>query len=276
MNIAETTRAHRLLQRPVPELQRLPRPVFARVEDLPQRRTTQAHSHPWVQLSYASRGVLQIRTADGLFLAPPQWAILIPPALEHVVVNSPGTQMRSLYIDIKALPNIGAECEVLAVSALLREMIRHFSSLPAEYDQHGADGRLVCVMLDLVSAAPREVFSLPWPTEPGLQHICTAILGAPQSPLRLEEWSADLGLSVRSLERLFLRDTGLNLRRWRLRARLLHALPLLEQGDSVTDVALACGYESTSSFIASFRGFFGRTPGRFTPQASVRRGRSAS
>lgn len=73
-----------------------------------------------------------------------------------------------------------------------------------------------------------------------------------------------MGVSTRTLERLFLRHTGMNMKRWRLRARLLRALPLLERGDSVTDVALACGYDSTSAFIASFRQFFGRTPGRFS------------
>lgn len=276
MNIAETTYFERLRHRRVPELHRLPRPVYARVEDLPQRRVTQAHSHPWIQLSYASRGVLQIRTVQGLFLAPPQWAILIPPELEHIVVNSPGTEMRSLYIGTGALPQVAGECQVLAVSSLLREMIRHFSSLPVEYDQEGPEGRLVSVMLDLVSAAPRESFSLPWPSDTVLREICTAMLEAPQRPLRLEEWSSRLGVSVRTLERHFMRDTGLNMRRWRLRARLLRALPLLESGDSVTDVALACGYESTSSFIASFRQFFGSTPGRFTPQGAARQDRSAS
>ena len=38
---------------------------------------------------------------------------------------------------------------------------------------------------------------------------------------------------------------------------------LLEQGQPVTDVALACGYESTSAFIAAFRQQFGETPGEF-------------
>lgn len=184
--------------------------------------------------------------------------------------------MRSLYISTSALRQTGSDCQVLAVSSLLREMIRHFSSLPVEYDEDGPEGRLVSVMLDLVSAAPRESFSLPWPSEPGLRDICTAMLAAPQDALRLDEWSSRLGVSVRTLERLFLRQTGLNMRRWRLRARLLHALPLLERGDSVTHVALACGYESTSSFIASFRQFFGSTPGRFTPQDAARRGRNAS
>lgn len=264
MNIAETTRARNLDRRPVPELAGLPRPVYARVEDIPQRTTTRAHSHPWLQLSYASRGVLQIRTSQGLFMAPPQWAILVPAGLRHTVVNTPGTEMRSLYIDTGALPVADHACQVLAVSDLLREMIRHFSGFPAEYDESGAEGRLVQVMLDMVAAAPREAFSLPWPSDPDLRRICTHILAFPHEGLRAHEWSESMEVSARTLERLFLRHTGLSMRQWRLRARLLAALPLLERGDSVTQVALACGYESTSSFIASFRRFFGKTPGAFS------------
>lgn len=265
VNIAETTPAGRhIRRRAVPPLESLPRPVYARVENIRHRKETHPHSHPWVQLSYASRGVLQIRTSDGLFLAPPQWAILVPPGLRHTVVNTAGTEMRSLYIDKNALPGLGEACRVLAVSALMREMIRHFAGLPAEYDESGAEGRLVRVMLDLVQAAPREDFSLPWPAEPALREICSVMLAAPQRPMRLDDWSAAAGVSARTLERRFAQQTGMNLRLWRVRARLLQALPLLERGDSVTDVALACGYESTSSFIASFRQFFGRTPGGFS------------
>jgi len=274
MNISETTRG--LNERAVPELTRLPRPVYARAEDIPERKATQPHSHPWVQLSYASRGVLKIRSRGGLFVAPPQKAILIPPDLEHIVVNSPGTQMRSLYIATEALPDTGRNCEVLAVSDLLREAIRHFSMLPVEYDESGPQGRLVGVMLDLVKAAPREALSLPWPETQGLRDICATMLDAPEQALRREEWSTALGVSIRTLERLFLRETGMPMRSWRLRARLLEALPMLERGDPVTEVALACGYESTSAFIASFRQFFGATPGSFSAQAGGPPGRSGS
>ncbi|MCF5022124.1 helix-turn-helix domain-containing protein, partial [Pseudomonas lactis] len=47
------------------------------------------------------------------------------------------------------------------------------------------------------------------------------------------------------------------------RLRLLSALPALEQGERVTDVALGCGYESTSAFINAFRQQFDSTPGEF-------------
>jgi AraC-type DNA-binding domain-containing proteins len=250
-------------RRPVPELLVLPRPVYARVEDIPRRAVTRAHSHAWIQLSYASRGLLQIRTVQGLFVAPPQWAIIVPPGVEHTVVNSPDTEMRSLYIDNSALLVGSASCQVVAVSPLLREMIRHFSTLPALYDESGADGRLVDVMLDQIASATREEFSLPWPGDPGLYALCTAILQDPSRPLRVKEWSEGLKVSERTLERMFTRQTGLSMRQWRLRARLLGALPLLQRGETVTDVALSCGYESTSSFIAAFRQFFGVTPGLF-------------
>ncbi|MNP73513.1 Helix-turn-helix domain protein [compost metagenome] len=45
--------------------------------------------------------------------------------------------------------------------------------------------------------------------------------------------------------------------------RLLSALPALERGERVTDVALACGYESLSAFIAAFGKQFGLPPGEF-------------
>ncbi len=263
MNIVETTSGRNTGRRDVPELTTLPRPVYARRENIPQRKSTSSHSHPWVQLSYASRGVLRIRTGQGLFVAPPQWAILVPPGVEHAVMNTAGTELRSLYIDMSSLPGVGGACEVLSVSPLLRETIRHFSGLPSEYEEGGPQARLVQVMLDLIHAAPRVAFTLPWPSDAALRDICAEILDAPQRPLRLAAWSSSQGVSVRTLERAFLQQTGLSLRIWRLRARLLRALPLLERGDSVTDVALACGYESTSSFIASFRRFFGTTPGNF-------------
>src|SRR5690606_41943711 len=69
--------------------------------------------------------------------------------------------------------------------------------------------------------------------------------------------------SERTLSRLFLRETGLTFRAWGQRLRLLSALPALERGERVTDVALGCGYESLSAFIAAFREQFGATPREF-------------
>ncbi|MDH0202658.1 AraC family transcriptional regulator [Comamonas aquatica] len=263
MDIAETTKRRDLASRPVPVLARLPRPVYARAEQMQRKAATVAHAHDWVQFSYASRGVLQVQTHQGLFIAPPQWAILIPPHCVHSVVNAPHTEIRSLYIETGAMPDLGTDCVVLEVSDLLREMIRHFATLPVEYALEGAEGRFVQALLDQIHAAPPAALRLPWPEDERLRAWCHHLLDVPEAPLQLGVWSQALGVSERTLGRLFQKQTQMSFRQWRQRARLLAALPQLQDQQSVTEVALACGYDSTSAFIAAFRQLFGRTPGQF-------------
>jgi AraC-like DNA-binding protein len=146
---------------------------------------------------------------------------------------------------------------------LLRELIRRFSELPVEYAEEGPDGRLAQVVLDQLAAAPQVDLMLPLPLDPRLRQIYRSLELHPEQPTTLGDWSRKLAVSEKTLSRLFLRDTGLTFRAWRQRLRLLGALPALEQGERVTDVALACGYESTSAFINAFRQLFDATPGEF-------------
>lgn len=71
------------------------------------------------------------------------------------------------------------------------------------------------------------------------------------------------GASKRTIERIFIAQTGMSFGRWRQQARLLHALRLLAVGESVTAVALEAGYDSTSAFISMFKKAFGTTPSRY-------------
>ncbi|MFU2489698.1 helix-turn-helix transcriptional regulator [Thauera sp. WH-1] len=117
------------------------------------------------------------------------------------------------------------------------------------------------MLLDQVAAAPALGLMLPLPQEPRLRRVCEALEAEPDSRDGLAAWRARLGCSERTLARLFREHTGLNFRLWRL--RLISALPLLEAGERVTDVAIACGNDSVSAFIARFREHFGATPGAF-------------
>ncbi|WP_017938473.1 AraC family transcriptional regulator [Zestomonas thermotolerans] len=250
-------------RRSIPGLPSLPRPVYGRVESLPNRTLTYRHSHPWVQLSYAIAGVLEVHTDAGRFVAPPQRAVWVPAGLPHRVFSAPRTEMRSLYIDCAAVAWAPPGCRVLRVSPLLRELIAAFSRLPVEYAEDGAEGRLVQVLLDQLRAAPEVDLMLPLPQDERLQALCRRLQERPERQETLAHWSARLGVSEKTLSRLFQRETGLSFRAWRQRLRLLAALTPLERGERVTDVALACGYDSTSAFISAFRQQFGCTPGEF-------------
>ena len=248
-------------RRAPPALEYLPRPLYSRRESLAPGSWTEEHSHPWCQLSYAREGVLGVRTGAGDFVAPPSFAVWVPPGLPHQVFNRRRTDMRSLYVAPEVARSLPDECCVLRISPLARELILRFGGLPAEYDEAGPAGRLAAVLLDELASLERAGFGLPLPQDRRLVQICTTLEAHPDDRRSLAEWAAQAGASERTLARLFQQQTGLGFGQWRQRLRLLLSLDALEAGESVTQVALAHGYESTSAFIAAFRGVFGSTPG---------------
>lgn len=254
-------------QRSIPDLVDLPRPLYARAESLWAGSWTPPHSHDWVQFSYAISGVLGVHTCEGSFFAPPQWAVWIPAGLEHQVVTSTEAEMRSLYVRSRDCQWAPPRCRVLEVTALTRELIKHFCELPAHYPEHdSAQARLVQVLLDQLAVLPEVGFSLPLPRHARLLALCNELIRDPGLPVTLHEWAARLGTSEKTLMRLFQRETGLSFRGWRQRARLLSSLNALQEGGRVTETALQCGYDSTSAFIAAFKNLFGFTPGELFKQ----------
>lgn len=83
----------------------------------------------------------------------------------------------------------------------------------------------------------------------------------PADPTELREWARRLHVSVKSLQRDFVREYGVSFTRWRTVQRLRAARVLL--GDQpVTRVAHLVGYASPSAFVAAFTKEYGHTPGR--------------
>lgn len=253
--------------KPAAQPRTLPRPIYGSVDQHPNIVRTHPHHHPWAQLSYAIQGHLQVWTPQAHFIALPHRAVWIPARARHQVHQSPQAIIRSLYLDSDALGLNWPDLRVLTVSPLLHELIREFALLPSDYDEGGSDGRLAHVLVDQLRKAQEVGLVLPWPTDPRLDAICRQLQSDPATGMDLQALGARLGVSARTLTRIFQRQTGLGFRLWRQRARLVHALPLLERGDRITDVALACGYDSLSSFIATFREYTGSTPGIFAANA---------
>ncbi len=251
-----------LSPRRIPDLSALPRPLYARAESLGAGSWTTRHRHDWVQFSYAISGVLGVYTAEGSYFAPPQWGVWVPAGVEHEVITSTRAEMRSLYVRSSDSDWAPRHCRVLEVTPLARELIKQFCQYPVEYPEGDSDeAHLVRVLLDQLRTLPEVGFSLPLPKHPGLLEVCNTLLANPEQGHTLEHWAQRLGRSDKTLMRLFQRETGLSFRAWRQRMRLLSSLDALEQGQSVTQAALGCGYDSTSAYIAAFKGLFGATPG---------------
>lgn len=76
--------------------------------------------------------------------------------------------------------------------------------------------------------------------------------------------AAELAQSVHSTERTLLRrcqrDLGMSLAEWRQSLRVVRAMPRLEAGDTIENIAHDLGYSTASAFIAMFRRLMGVTP----------------
>lgn len=82
-----------------------------------------------------------------------------------------------------------------------------------------------------------------------------------EEPVSREDLAAIAGVSVRQLERLFVRHLGAGIGAFYLRIRLDRGRQLLRStAMTITAVAVACGFTSTSHFSRAFRAQFGHPP----------------
>ena len=254
------------------------RPVVGYARSYPDGHAVETHEHGHAQLLYALSGLMRVETGlktgvktgreiggeagAGVWVVPPQRAVWIPARTPHEVTMVGPVEMRSLYIleDLEGLPE---DCQVIAVSALLRELIAALAGARLDYAPDGPEARLVAVILDQLRAPVVATLHLPIPGAPRLRPIVEAVLADPADPRGLKDWARVAGASARTLARLFEAEAGMGFRAWRRQVRLHAALARLSAGEAVTSVAFAVGYDSPSAFIAMFRRALGTSPQRY-------------
>lgn len=98
---------------------------------------------------------------------------------------------------------------------------------------------------------------------PRLARAVQYLESALDRPVPADELAERAGLSVRQLVRLFSAHLGEGPAQYHRRARIENARTLLRHSEmSVTDVALAAGFESVAHFCRAYRLHYGRSPGR--------------
>lgn len=104
----------------------------------------------------------------------------------------------------------------------------------------------------------------PEPSRNAVDHVCDLIVSMTESrPLSLTEMEAASGLSARALQYGFQARFGCSPMQWQQRERMIKAhqrLIALPAGQTITDLAHAMGFSSSSAFTALYKQHFGETP----------------
>jgi transcriptional regulator GlxA family with amidase domain len=97
--------------------------------------------------------------------------------------------------------------------------------------------------------------------DPVVTLAARAMENALGAPLKVDEIARAAGVTARQLERLFKRHLGTEPGQFYLSLRLDRARQMLRQtGLSVTEIGVACGFQSMSHFTATYSRRFGHTP----------------
>ncbi len=227
------------------------------------------HAHPRGQLIFASSGVMRVICGRDIWVVPPSQSVWVPPNQEHEVYFSGEVALRNLFIDATVTVGLPKQCTVLKVSPLLRELILKAVQVGEEYLPESAGWRLMQVILDELRQAAPTPLHLPMARDERLMRVIEALLEDPGDSRDLEQWAKLAGASGRNLARLFVAETGLTFGIWRKRLLLQEAVKRLDQGQQVTAIAFALGYQSLSAFIEMFRKALGASPGQYARQHRV-------
>jgi AraC-like DNA-binding protein len=213
----------------------------------------------WDQLVYAASGVMTVITESGRWVAPPTRAVWVPSGSALRIEIAGRAQLRNLYLEV-GVASLSASPAVLHVSGLLREVVLRAIALAPLWRADSAHRNLVAVLVDELATLPTAPLDLPMPRDARAARVADALIADPGTEQSLEALAAVAGASRRTIERLFRSETLMPIASWRSRLRILTALRLLGDGQTVAAISRQLGYSSPSAFVTMFRRETGITP----------------
>jgi len=256
-------------RQPIHVCPRLPSPVTALAYDLGHGHVIPEHLHPEDQLVYACKGVMTVRTSAGTWVVPAQRAVWIPARTPHSILMSGVVSMRTIYLRARQA-QLPRACCVVNVSPLLQHLIVHLCTVGKLSRRSKTHAHLIDVLIDQLKTVQAVPLQLPSPTDPRAARVVAALQGNLDGSHSLVWACKQAGASKRTIERLFQRETGISLGKWREQLRLMRSLQLLAAGEKISHAALEAGYSTPSAFIAMFRKALGTTPRKYFENSSDR------
>lgn len=194
-------------------------------------------------------------------LVPPGYACWIPAGSPHALVVHKDSTMLPVFFDPTPVNAHLRPRSLHRVSAELSEVLTALVQQQYSYAS-GADLQGQAAAL-LVSASTADDDGwLPWPRSSPVLSVASTLSQAPGDQRSPAELAASVNVSERTLQRRFLKETGLTLQQWRARNRLVRALEMLRGGTLVSVAAAQVGYRDVSAFRRAFKAHFGVPPSR--------------
>jgi AraC-like DNA-binding protein len=221
---------------------------------------TPEHSHQRGQLVALTHGLLIVETESQRWMFPSGRCAWTPPNCQHAARSVGGAAGAMVDLSPEMCRGLPKTPCVFNSSELLFAIIHRMVDWDLRQPLKPAKKHLITTLRDEIRQPDQQPLRLTIPREERLARVADALLNDVADDRTLEAWADVAGMARRTFMRAFSAQAGLSFGRWRQQARLFAALELLAQRKSVTEVAIAVGYDSVSAFIEMFRTMLGTTP----------------
>lgn len=225
------------------------------------------HTHEKGQLVYVESG-FQYITVDGkIYLLPQNHAAWIPPrSLHKTNSHSEKIKLMIMFADVEKNSVFHHEINVFSVPPVLKEMIK-YSERWSKSKVNDPDEMIF--LQALFNELPRFVehslkLHISLPEDKRLSKPIEYLHKHYQEDIRIEDISEISLLSLRTLERIFKKETGMTLSKYHQILRIIKSLELLSSGDlTISETAYKVGYRSVQAFTRSFQSVMQSKPTDF-------------
>ena len=207
--------------------------------------------------------MMSVDTPSATWVVPPDRAVWIPAGFRHAVKTSGVVRMQTVYLRPSITHRIPRSCCVLNVSPLLRELVLEALRQGMLEEAVPEHARLAGVLADQIAQSREARLQIRLPTDARARAVAETAQREIAVTKPIAVLARGSGASARTIERIFVEQTGMTFGRWQQQVKALYALERLAAGDSVTAAGFAVGYESTSAFITMFKRVVGTTPGHY-------------
>lgn len=197
----------------------------------------------------------------------PGTAIWIPAGIEHATRTGPDAVVFPLRLPTDEHPLAVGEPRIVTIPSEWADWLIY------QWDDNSSTRDVTPraqALVDLVASTPptgpqrsgdRQLPRMPHSRE--ATGVARAILRAPGSPRTVESFADRERISAKTLQRQFLRETGLTFSAWRTRARIVLAAREIEHGRRISDTGRDVGYMTASGFTRAFQTITGLSPSEY-------------
>ena len=242
--------------------------ILIKVETL---NHSQAHETPWHchdvgQLYWLQRGLVIIETDEAQWPITPGSVGWLPKKNHHKASVLASAQGVILHITDYHDVSFPQEAGIYSMNDFLSSLVKRSTCLDGAHYSSDYLTHFIALLGYELKTLKELPLGLPLPSDRRARNIADELLKAPANNLSQEQLAKQWGLSVRTLSRIFIKQTGLTFSQWRQQAKVIVSLKWLLQGLAISEVAERSGYSNVSAYIKVFSQRFGKTPRKFQPK----------